>query len=270
MHLEDTPEGELVERSPRFEQLKIQLPEPMNGVEELSAVLGIPEWWPTGSRTAVVIAHGSASNMEDPLIAEVHRRLTEQKFLSLRFNFPFGELGKRTGTDSMDVMERAFRTALSVLGRDPTKAPAHLVLAGKGTGAHVAAKLATERLRVGGLFFLGYPLHPQDRKEKIHAENLYRITSPMLFVQGTRDRRCDLDSLRTTLKRVGASTKLHVIDGADQNFKVPKRSLRSREDSSGFSTGRVTCSSVRRMGSLCSCSRLRHKLTSLGLVGITS
>ncbi len=220
----------MVEQSPRFEEIKIRLPQPSAGLEEVSAVLGIPEWWPTGSRVAVVIAHGSAANMDDPVIVDLHRRLTEQKFLTLRFNFPFGESGKRSGTDSMEVMERTFRAALSVLGRDATQAPAHLILGGKGTGAGVAARLGTGRLRLSGLFFLGFPLHPQDRKAKVQAESLFRITSPMLFIQGTRDRRCDVDTLRETLRGVGASTRLHVAEEADQNFKVPKRSLRTDEE----------------------------------------
>ena len=220
----------MVEQSPRFEELKIRLPEPVSGMEEISAVLGIPEWWPTGPRVAVVIAHGSAGNMDDPVVSDLHRRLTEKKFLTLRFNFPFGEAGKRSGTDSVETMERTFRAAMSVLARDSTQAPAHVIVGGKGTGAGVAAKLAAGRGRIGGLFFLGFPLHPQDRKEKVQAEHLFRITSPMLFIQGTRDRRCDVDTLRSTIRGVGASSQLHVVEEADQNFKVTKRSLRSEED----------------------------------------
>ena len=220
----------MVEQSPRFEELKIRLPEPASGIEEVSAVLGIPEWWPTGSRVAVAIAHGSASNMDDPVIIDLHRRLTEQKLLTLRFNFPFGEVGRRSGTNSIEVMERTYRAALSVLGRDASQGPAHLILGGKGAGAGVAAQLAAGRLRLAGLFFLGFPLHPQDRKAEVRAESLFRITSPMLFVQGTRDRRCDVDTLRETIRGVGASTRLHVIEEADQNFKVTKRSLRTEQD----------------------------------------
>jgi predicted alpha/beta-hydrolase family hydrolase len=220
----------VVEQSPRFEELKVRLPEPVSGVEEISTVLGIPEWWPTGSRVAVAIAHGSASNMDDPVIRDVAERLTARKFLTLRFNFPFGEAGKKSGTDSMENMERAFRAALSIFGRDTTQAPAHLVLGGKGTGANVAASLATARLRLAGLFALAYPLHPQDKPEKVQPDDLYRITAPMLFIQGTRDRRCNVDVLRETLRGVGASTRLHVCEDADHNFKTPKRSLRSDED----------------------------------------
>ena len=224
------PKGFVAEQSPRFEQLKIRFPEPLGGVDELSAVLGIPEWWPTGSRVAVAIAHGSANDMDDPVITELHRRLTEHRYLSLRFNFPFGERGKRSGTDTPAVMERAFRAAISVFGRDATKAPAHLILAGKGTGARVAAGLANQRVRAAGLFFLSFPLHSQDRKEKAQADCLYRVTPPMLFLQGTRDRHCDIDTLRATLRGVGAATKLHICDEADQNFRIPKRSARAPED----------------------------------------
>ncbi|MEE2673110.1 MAG: alpha/beta family hydrolase [Myxococcota bacterium] len=220
----------MVEQSPRFEELKIRLPEPISGVEEVSAVLGIPEWWPTGPRVAVVIAHGSAGNMDDPVVSDLHRRLTERKFLTLRFNFPFGEAGKRSGTDSAEAMERTFRAAMSILARDSTQAPAQVIVGGKGTGAGVAAKLAAGRGRIGGLFFLGFPLHPQDRKEKVRAEHLFRITSPMLFIQGTRDRRCDVDTLRSTIRGIGASSQLHVVEEADQNFKVTKRSLRNEAD----------------------------------------
>ena len=220
----------VVEQSPRFEPLTIPLATPASGVESVSAVLGVPEWWPTGSRVAVIIAHGSASDMNDPVITGLQQQLTERKFLSLRFNFPFGEAGRRSGTDSLETMDKVFRAAISILGRDPTKAPAHLILGGKGTGAWVAARLATARLPIAGLFFLSYPLHPQDRKEKAQAESLYRITSPMLFMQGTRDRRCDVDTLRQTLQRVGASTTLHIFEHCDQNFKVPKRSGRNAED----------------------------------------
>jgi predicted alpha/beta-hydrolase family hydrolase len=220
----------VVEQSPRFEELKIRLPEPVSGIEEVSAVLGIPEWWPTGARVGLVFAHGSAGNMDDPAIRDLQRRLTEQKILTLRFNFPFGEAGKRSGTDSIEVLERTFRAALAVLARDASQAPAQVIVGGKGIGASVAARLAASRARIGGLFFLSFPLHPQDRKEKIQAENLFRITSPMLFVQGTRDRRCDIDTLRTTLRGVGASTQLHVVEEADQHFKVTKRSLRNEEE----------------------------------------
>jgi predicted alpha/beta-hydrolase family hydrolase len=219
----------VVDPSARFEPVKIPLPEPVHGLEEVSGVLGIPRWWPTGARVSVVFAHGRGRDMDDPLIEYLHRELTERHFLTLRFNQPFAEAGKRR-PDSMPVMRRTLRAAIGVLANDPTAAPAHLFLGGKNQGAHVAADLAGSRVRVDGLFFLGYPLHTTGKPETAQAEQLYRLISPMLFVQGTRDRACDIDVLRETLTRVGAPTTLQVCQEADQHFKVLKKSDRTEEE----------------------------------------
>lgn len=217
----------MVEPTARYEEIKIPLPDPVHNLHEISGVLGIPEWWPTGARVAIAIAHDSTTNLDDPLVSHVHRELTERKFMTLRFNFAFAEAGKRSSADSALVLERAFRAALAVLGRDPTAAPAHLFLGGKGLGARVAAQVASSRVPIAGIFFLGFPLHSQDRPDKLQAEHLYRLISPMLFVQGTRDRRCDIPTLRRALMRVGAPTTLHLAHGADQNFNVLKKAERT-------------------------------------------
>ncbi len=219
----------MVEPASRYEDVEIPLPADLCGLKSVPGVLGIPEWWPTGSRVGVVLAHDRSGDMTDPVIEGLQRSLTEHGFLSLRFNFPFAQAGKRR-PDKDAVLERAFAEAVSLLGRDPTAAPAHLFLGGKGLGGKVAAQMATARLRVEGLFFLGHPLHPADKPEKVEADHLYRIISPMLFCCGTRDRYCDLETLRRTLARVGAPTSLHVVAEADHQFKVLKKSGRSQEE----------------------------------------
>ena len=59
---------------------------------------------------------------------------------------------------------------------------------------------------------------------------LFRTTTPMLFVQGTRDRRCDGEALRAALRRVGAPIELHDVEDADASFSVPKKSERTGEE----------------------------------------
>jgi predicted alpha/beta-hydrolase family hydrolase len=220
----------VVEPSARFQEVKIPLDEPVGGLDSVSGVLGVPEWWPTGARVGVVLAHGSGRSMQDPLVEDLHRQLTERKYLALRFNFPFAELGKPR-PDALPVLERAFRAAVGVLARDPSAAPAHLFVGGVGIGAQVAVQAAATRLRVDGVFALGYPLHTRDAPSKnVHAEALYRLVAPILFVQGTRDRTCDLDVLRKTLTRVGVPKTLHVIPDADSTLAVPRRSGRPAQD----------------------------------------
>jgi uncharacterized protein len=218
----------VVEPSSRYEEIKIPLSEPIHGLDAVSAVLGVPRWWPTGSRVGVVIAHGATGDMASEPIAGLHRELTERRYFSLRFNFPFAEAGKRK-PDAMPVLRRTMRAALGALGRDPTAAPAHLFLGGMGLGGQVAAELASARVRVDGLFLMAYPLHPPGKPEELQPEQLFRIVSPALFLQGDRDATCDVETLRQTLVRVGAPTVLRVVTEADRQFKVLKKSGRTQE-----------------------------------------
>ena len=67
--------------SPQFEEVKIPLPDRLHDLDSVPGVLGVPEWWPTGSRVAVVLARASAD--EDPLIDSLQRELTAKKVLTL-------------------------------------------------------------------------------------------------------------------------------------------------------------------------------------------
>jgi predicted alpha/beta-hydrolase family hydrolase len=178
---------------------------------------------------SIALAHGAGASFTDPLVEHLHRELTERRYLTLRFNFPFAEAKKRR-PDPMQVLRRTFRAAIGALARDPTAAPAHLFLGGVGLGAQVAAEIAGARVRVDGLFLLGFPLHPLNKPEEVKADELFRVVSPVLFAQGSRDKRSDVDVLRRTLSRVGAPTTLHVVEEADQNFKVLKKSGRTPEE----------------------------------------
>ena len=219
----------MVEPESRFSEVKIPLGEPVNGLTEVSGVLGVPRWWPTGARVSVVIAHDTSSNMDNALVEYLQRELTERRNLTLRFNFPFAE-AKKKRPDNQAILRRTFRAAIGSIAADPTAVPAHLFVGGVGLGGQIAAVLSGMRVRVDGLFLLGFPLHPQGKPEKVSPELLYRVVAPMLFVQGTRDRNCEIDVLRRTLSKVGAPTSLFSEENADHKFGVLKKSHRTAED----------------------------------------
>ena len=52
----------------------------------------------------------------------------------------------------------------------------------------------------------------------------------MLFLQGTRDSLASLELLGPVIKRLGPHATMHVVEGGDHSFKVPKRSGRTEED----------------------------------------
>jgi hypothetical protein len=49
----------------------------------------------------------------------------------------------------------------------------------------------------------------------------------MLFLQGSRDALCDVGLLGEVLRTLGKRATLHLWDGADHSFHVPKKSGRS-------------------------------------------
>ena len=131
-----------MEPSARFEEVEIPLREPVQDVDRVSGVLGIPEWWPTGSRIGVVIAHSQRSDHTDPQLVELHRSLTERKFLTLRFNFPFMEQGRRR-VDAQAVSVSSIFAALTTATQAAPDLP--LFLGGHSYGGRMASHAVLER-----------------------------------------------------------------------------------------------------------------------------
>ena len=73
-----------------------------------------------------------------------------------------------------------------------------------------------------GVVLFGYPLHPPGRTEQLRTEHLSRVPVPMLFLSGTRDPLARLDLLESAIGEVPRAT-LHLVDGADHDFRVKGR-----------------------------------------------
>ena len=206
---------------------KLQLP--VTPEVSISAEIGIPEWWPSGHRTGVVLAHDSRQDMSHPLLGALQQSLAGKGYLTVRFNFPFAQ-EKKKRPDALPVLERTYRTAVQALLRDPEESPAQLVFAGFGLGARVASHVIASGVKADGLVCLSYPLHPAGKPSQQKNEALFRIICPILFVQGSRDPLCKIERLELLRRRIGAPTQLHVVDEADHALHPLKRSGRSDEE----------------------------------------
>jgi predicted alpha/beta-hydrolase family hydrolase len=145
---------------------------------------------------------------------------------TLRFNFPYVERGKRAPDP-----ERVLRDAwLAAFDAAAAKAGGRAVLAGgKSLGGRVASMCVADGMPAGGLVFLGYPLHPPGKPERIRDEHLYRITVPMLFVQGTKDPFATPALLAKVLRKLGDRATLETIEGGGHSFKVGGAKADDRE-----------------------------------------
>ena len=140
-----------------------------------------------------------------------------------RFNFVYMEQGRRS-PGSPKASEETYAAVVDHLRAKLT--PGKLFIGGKSYGGRMASHIAAGGVDVDGLVFLGYPLHAPGKPENIRAAHLDDIAAPMLFVEGTRDPFCPLETLEKVRKSLPRSAVL-VIDDGDHSLKVRKSSGRS-------------------------------------------
>lgn len=191
----------------------------------VSAVIGLPSGPPRQPVTTVILAHGAGNDMHTPFLSAVHEGMAARGYAAVKFNFPYTEIGRRA-PDPASVLEACYQSVLAAVRANERLAPGRIVIGGKSLGGRMATHLAAGGAATAGVVLLGYPLHPPGRTDKLRVAHLARIRVPMLFFAGTRDALCQLDLLRQTLQALPAPTTLHVIDGGDHSFNLPKRMQR--------------------------------------------
>jgi len=139
----------------------------------------------------------------------------------VRFDYPYMEAGRRA-PDRLPELIKAHAAALAAArpGR-----PDAVVLVGKSMGSRVGCHLSLQQ-PVAGLVCLGYPL--RGASGALRDQVLLELRTPILFVQGTRDRLCPLDELAAVRARMTAPSELHVVEGGDHSLQVGVRDLRAR------------------------------------------
>jgi predicted alpha/beta-hydrolase family hydrolase len=191
-----------------------------------SMIIARPDGFRSGETVGVILAHGAGNDMTNPVVSAVHEGIARRGHLAVKFNFAFKERGGRR-PDPPRALQSCFRRVVEAV-RD--EGPRSVVLGGKSLGGRMASHLAADGFDCAGLLLLGYPLHPPRKTEQLRAAHLGSIAVPMLFFAGTRDPLCNLDLLRAAIAGLKADVTLHVIEGGDHSFAVPKRSGRSQEE----------------------------------------
>ena len=182
------------------------------------------------SKTGLIFAHGAGNDMNHPLLVSVSQGLAEKGFITLRFNFPYKEKGIKR-PDSQGKLIQTWLCAYNFLKSGYTFKSDKIIAVGKSMGGRVASQMVSEGLMdVGGLIFLGYPLHAPGKKDTLKDAHLYHIQVPVLFFAGTRDSLCDLSRLNGVLDKLICQWDLEIIDGGDHSFKLLKSDPRSQKD----------------------------------------
>jgi hypothetical protein len=176
---------------------------------------------PDAPFATLVVAHGAGAGMEHPFLRGFTRALNDDGVATLRFNFPYREAGRKF-PDRPPTAIAAWRAAMDeAAARSAASSEAEpLWAAGKSFGGRMASMAVAEGMPAAGLVYLGYPLHPPGKPEKLRDEHLYGLTPPMLFLQGTRDTFATPALLEDVVSRIGPAATLQWCDGGDHSFAV--------------------------------------------------
>jgi predicted alpha/beta-hydrolase family hydrolase len=182
-----------------------------------------------GRDVVVVLGHGAGSALDEHVVATVAAGLAARGVTASTFNFAYREAGRRP-PDRADRLRRAFLdVAEAVRSR---QGAVRTVLGGRSMGGRVASLLAADG-HGDGVVALGYPLCPRggdpDPRRTAHWP---RISVPVLFVHGDRDRLCPVAALDEARHEhlAGTAHSAHVVAGADHSFAVRARDDRNRAD----------------------------------------
>lgn len=166
---------------------------------------------------SLAVAHGAGANMDHPFMVGFTRRMAELEVTTVRFNFLYTQKGRK----APDPEPRLRAAWLAVFADLRERFPALPAFAGgKSLGGRIASMCVADGMPAAGVVFLGYPLHPPGKTDRVRDEHLYRIDVPMLFIQGTADPFAQPSVLRPVLERLGARASYAPIEDGDHSFNV--------------------------------------------------
>lgn len=197
----------------------------LGGAETVSGLVRSPP----APRACYVFGHGAGAGMAHPFMAEVADGLAQRGIATLRYQFPYMERGSKR-TDSPAVAQATVRAAVAhAAGLFPSLP---LFAGGKSFGGRMSSQAQAQSPLPGvaGLVFVGFPLHAAGAPSSDRARHLFDIRTPMLFIQGTRDKLAEFDRVEKLMAELGPVATLLRIDEADHSFHVLVRSGRNDQE----------------------------------------
>ena len=171
----------------------------------------------------LILGHGAGAGHTSDFIVSSASGLAARGIDIITFNFLYREQGRRI-PDPNDKLEACYRAVIEAVRRQMRSGRDALAIGGKSMGGRIASQVAAAGVEdLASLVFLGYPLHPPGKPDRLRAKHLPDIKASMLFVQGSRDTFGTPDELRPIIDRLRPAAHLYVVEGGDHSFKVRKQ-----------------------------------------------
>jgi predicted alpha/beta-hydrolase family hydrolase len=199
----------------------IKLTVKINDTDSVTAML-YPAAKPDRAGVTIILGHGAGADQLSGFMRMVAEGFAARGLDAMTFNFLYKERG-RGAPDPKAKLEACYRAVIDAARTQKKLKDNKLVIGGKSMGGRIASQVAAEESNgIAGLAYLGYPLHPPGRLDKLRDEHLPKIKAPMLFVQGSRDAFGTEDEIKAIIKKHRLKADLYVVESGDHSFKVPK------------------------------------------------
>jgi len=184
----------------------------------------------TRAGATIILGHGAGANQLSGFMRLFAAGLAKRGVDVVTFNFLYTEQGRKI-PDPAPRLEGCYRAVIDATLKHKKLKGNRLVIGGKSMGGRIASQVAAQNgENIAGLVFLGYPLHPPGRPDKLRSEHLPKIKVPMLFVQGSRDAFGNKEEIANLIKKLKLTADLFAIEGGDHSLKVPKSAGVSQPD----------------------------------------
>ena len=166
----------------------------------------------------LVLTHGAGSNARAPLLIAIADAFCAAGVAVLRCDLPFRQARPHGPPfPAMAAQDRAgLARAVRVL-RD--RVPGKVFLGGHSYGGRQSTMLAAEEPDLAaGLLLLSYPLHPPRRPADLRTAHFPKLSTPALFVHGTRDPFGSIDEMRVALEAIAGPHEIVAVAGAGHDL----------------------------------------------------
>jgi uncharacterized protein len=169
----------------------------------------------------LVVTHGAGSNCRAPVLAALAPVFAASGFLVLRCDLPYRQERSygppRPGDAARDRegLKNAVAEARKLASR-------RVFLGGVSYGGRQSTMLCAETPDlVDGLILFSYPLHPPGKPQQLRTQHFPKMSTPALFLQGTRDPFGSIAEMEAALELIPARHLLISVEGVghDLGFK---------------------------------------------------
>jgi len=174
---------------------------------------------PAGSSgRGLVLAHGAGSDCDASVLVTVAEAFARSGFTVLRCDLPFRQ-ARATGPPSPALAARdreGLRRAVTALR---PFVPGPIALGGHSYGGRQASMVAADDATlVDALLLLSYPLHPPRRPHRRRVQHFVSLSTPALFVHGSRDPFGSVAEMEEARRSIPSRTALVTVEGAGHDL----------------------------------------------------